>query len=74
MLKASVLITFIMQVRWMLDCYHHTLASPYMLKLASVDTNTLCVIWDVAQGTVLTEFFLGGKPIVDLQWLNSNVS
>ena len=58
----------------MLDSYHHTLASPYVLKLASVDATTQCVIWDVVQGTVLTEFLLGGKPVVDLQWLNTNVS
>ena len=64
----------IFKVRWSRECYHHTLASPYTLRLVSVDNGSHCVVWDVTQGTIISEFALGGKPLVDIQWLNTNVS
>ena len=63
-----------LQVRWSHDRRHHTLASPYSLRLASVDTNSTCVIWDVGQAAVVSEFVVGNKPLIDMQWLNTNVS
>ena len=63
-----------LQLRWSHHRQHHTLASPYSLRLASVDTSSLCVVWDVGQAAVLTEFSLGNKPLVDMQWLTTDVS
>ena len=62
------------QVSWARDRHHHTLTTPYRLRLASVDSHSHCVVWDVTQGTVAAEFSLGAKPLVDLQWLETNVS
>ena len=49
------------------------MVDPYRLRMASVDSSSSCVVWDVTQGTVMTEFSLGAKPLVDLQWLETNV-
>ena len=62
------------QLRWSTECHHHTLTSPYSLRLASVDSGSHCVVWDVNQGAPSAEFSLGTKPLVDLQWLHTNVS
>lgn len=62
------------QVRWAHDKQHHTLASPYSLRLASVDSSSTCIVWDVGQAAVMSEFVLGNKPLVDMQWLNASVS
>lgn len=62
------------QVCWARDRHHHhSVNAPYRLRLASVDTQSHCVIWDVAQGTVAAGFSLGTKPLIDLQWLETNV-
>jgi len=55
------------------DKFHRSASESYQLRLASVDGSSLCVVWDVTQGTVLSEFKLGSKPLVDLQWLETNV-
>ena len=65
--------TNVIKLRWSTECHHHTLASPYSLRLASVDTTSHCIVWDVNQGAVSAEFSLGTKPLVDLQWLHTNV-
>ncbi len=62
------------QVSWDRDRHHHSLTTPYRLRLASVDSHSHCVVWDVTQGVVATDFSLGSKPLVDLQWLETNVS
>ncbi|KAL5471412.1 hypothetical protein EMCRGX_G029528 [Ephydatia muelleri] len=65
----------VVKVRWYPECHHHSIAQPYTLRLASVDASSYCVIWDVGQGMVLSEFSLGnGKALVDLQWLTTNDS
>lgn len=61
------------QVSWASDRHHHSLVTPYQLLLASVDCNSHCVIWDVTQGTVTADFSLGARPLIDLQWLETNV-
>lgn len=38
-----------------------------------MDSSSHCVIWDVTQGMVAAEFSLGAKPLIDLQWLETNV-
>ncbi len=63
-----------LQVRWAPTTQHHTLNSPYSLRLASVDQSCVCVVWDVGEGGVYTEFSLGTRTLVDLQWLSINVS
>ena len=64
----------LLQVRWSKECYHHTLASPYLLRLASVNSASLCAVWDVSQACVLAEFTLGQKQVHDIQWLSTSVS
>ena len=66
-------IIFYDQVRWGRQVYHCTLATPYSLRLASVDTTGHCIIWDVGMTTPISEFSLGTRPFVDLQWLTTNV-
>lgn len=62
-----------LQVRWASDRYHHSMMEPYRLRLASVDSSSDCAIWDVTEGTVTTNFSLGSRPLVDIQWLEANV-
>ena len=64
----------LLQVRWSKERYHHTLASPYLLRLASVNSSSLCAVWDVSQACVLAEFTLGQKQVHDIQWLSTGVS
>lgn len=59
-----------LQVRWSNEKQHHTLASPYSLRLASVDSSSTCIVWDVGQATATCEFSLGHKTLVDMQWLD----
>lgn len=64
----------VIKVCWARDCrHHHSLTTPYQLRLASVDSASHCVIWDVTRGTVTADFSLGAKPLIDLQWLETNV-
>ena len=54
--------------------HQHSMSTPYSLKLCSVDSSGVCVTWDVAMGTVLCEFNIGSKSVVDMKWLHTNVS
>lgn len=58
---------------WSPDNVHHSLSSPYCLKLCSVDCTGICIVWDVSVATVLCEFNVGSKSIMDLKWLQDNV-
>lgn len=60
------------QVCWSPDNMHHTLLSPYCLKLCSIDCSGVCVVWDVSMATVLCEFSVGSKSVVGLKWLQDN--
>ncbi|XP_019864425.1 PREDICTED: WD repeat-containing protein 11-like isoform X2 [Amphimedon queenslandica] len=64
--------TNIIKVRWSRQLHHCTLASPYILRLASVDANGQCIVWDVGQATHISNFSIGNKPLVDIQWLTTN--
>jgi len=54
--------------------HQHSMSTPFSLKLCSVDNSGVCVTWDVAMGTVLCEFNIGSKSVVDMKWLHTNVS
>ncbi|XP_077970782.1 WD repeat-containing protein 11-like [Styela clava] len=58
------------KVKWATENYHHDVASPYSLRVASVDTSGRVVVWDVAQGNERAEFIENGKTLTDLEWLN----
>ncbi|XP_065883318.1 WD repeat-containing protein 11-like isoform X2 [Dysidea avara] len=60
------------QVCWCEDMHQHSMSTPYCLKLCSVDSSGVCVTWDVAMGTVLCEFNIGSKSVVDMKWLHTN--
>lgn len=63
----------VIKVCWARDRHHHhSVSTPYRLRLASVDAGSSCIIWDVTLGTVAAEFSLGNKPLIDLQWLETN--
>ena len=51
------------QVKWSLENYHHDLATPYTLRLASADHNGRIIVWDVAQASIRAEFSDGSKPV-----------
>lgn len=57
------------KVKWARDNYHHDSNSPYILRLASGDTSGNVIVWDISQGTAVTEFSEGNRPILDLEWL-----
>lgn len=56
-------------MKWARDNYHHDSNSPYILRLASGDTSGNVIVWDISQGTAVTEFSEGNRPILDLEWL-----
>lgn len=64
----------VIRVRWSSQLHHCTMVSPYVLRLASVDSLSQCIIWDIGQATPISEFSLGGKSLVDIQWLTTNDS
>ena len=51
------------QVKWSRENYHHDLATPYTLRLASADHNGRIIVWDVAQASIRAEFSDGSKPV-----------
>ena len=62
---------FNLQVKWSKENYHHDLASPYNLRLASADHNGVIIIWDVAQAAIRAEFSDSSKPVAGLLTLQS---
>ena len=63
------------KVRWCKESHHAGLgSSPYVLRLVSMDTSGLCVLWDVSEGSIITEFNCGPKQVNDIQWIINNVS
>lgn len=59
------------KVKWARENYHHDLNSPYILRLASGDAVGNVIVWDSPQGTSVTEFSDGNRPILDLEWLGT---
>ena len=45
--------------------------SPYVLRLASGDVAGNVIVWDIPQGSTVTEFSDGNRPILDLEWLGT---
>jgi len=62
---------FVVKIKWALENYHHDLASPYSLRLASADSQGRVIVWDVAQAAVRSEFSDGNKPIAEMAWLST---
>ena len=54
------------QVKWSRENYHHDLATPYTLRLASADHNGRIIVWDVAQASIRAEFSDGSKPVAGM--------
>uniref|UniRef100_UPI003AACEAED WD repeat-containing protein 11 n=1 Tax=Centroberyx gerrardi TaxID=166262 RepID=UPI003AACEAED len=59
----------VVKVRWSRENYHHSLSSPYSLRLASGDASGKIIVWDVVSGTAHCEIQEHSKPIQDLEWL-----
>ena len=51
------------QVKWSRENYHHSLSSPYSLRLASGDASGKIIVWDVVSGTAHCEIQEHSKPI-----------
>ncbi len=51
------------QVKWSRENYHHDLATPYTLRLASGDHAGRIIVWDVAHASIRAEFSDGSKPV-----------
>uniref|UniRef100_A0A8C1VF81 WD repeat-containing protein 11 n=1 Tax=Cyprinus carpio TaxID=7962 RepID=A0A8C1VF81_CYPCA len=62
--KASVV-----KVKWSRENYHHSLSSPYSLRLASADAAGKIIVWDVVSGMAHCEIQEHTKPIQDMDWL-----
>ncbi|KAJ8361510.1 hypothetical protein SKAU_G00180350 [Synaphobranchus kaupii] len=41
----------VVKVKWSRENYHHSLSSPYSLRLASADAAGKIIVWDVVSGT-----------------------
>uniref|UniRef100_A0A8C4QUC4 WD repeat domain 11 n=1 Tax=Eptatretus burgeri TaxID=7764 RepID=A0A8C4QUC4_EPTBU len=61
--------TPVVKVKWARENYHHDLAAPYCLRLASGDTSGKIIVWDVANGTPRCEIQEFTKPVQDINWL-----
>ncbi|KAL4641298.1 WD repeat-containing protein 11 [Arapaima gigas] len=59
----------IVKVKWSRENYHHSLSSPYSLRLASADATGKIIVWDVVSGTAHCEIQEHAKPIQDMDWL-----
>ncbi|KAJ8248191.1 hypothetical protein GJAV_G00239350, partial [Gymnothorax javanicus] len=59
----------VVKVKWSRENYHHSLSSPYSLRLASADAVGKIIIWDVVSGTAHCEIQEHAKPIQDMDWL-----
>ncbi|KAF8786440.1 WD repeat-containing protein 11 [Argiope bruennichi] len=64
----------IVKVKWANENYYHDLTHPYSLKLASLDTSGLIVVWDVKESKPISSFFETGKPATDIEWLSGRDS
>ncbi|CDQ80997.1 unnamed protein product, partial [Oncorhynchus mykiss] len=65
----SLLLALCLQVKWSRENYHHSLSSPYSLRLASADSAGKIIVWDVVSGTAHCEIQEHSKPIQDMDWL-----
>ncbi|XP_072335440.1 WD repeat-containing protein 11 [Scyliorhinus torazame] len=59
----------VVKVKWARENYHHSIGSPYSLRLASADTVGKIIVWDVATGAARCEIQEYTKPIQDMEWL-----
>ena len=50
-------------MKWARENYHHDVANPYSLRLASADISGRIVVWDVCTATVRAQFADGNRPI-----------
>ncbi|EDV20115.1 uncharacterized protein TRIADDRAFT_10380, partial [Trichoplax adhaerens] len=62
----------VVKVKWSLENYHHSLGSPYTLRLASADQAGNVIVWNVHDGSVIARFFKPGTSAVGhLEWFPS---
>ncbi|XP_069045129.1 WD repeat-containing protein 11 isoform X2 [Lepisosteus oculatus] len=59
----------VVKVKWARENYHHSMRSPYSLRLASADMSGKIIVWDVGNGTARCEIQEHSKPIQDMEWL-----
>ncbi|XP_066534821.1 WD repeat-containing protein 11 [Hoplias malabaricus] len=59
----------VVKVKWSRENYHHSLSSPYSLRLASADAAGKIIVWDVVSGMPHCEIQEHSKPIQDMDWL-----
>lgn len=59
----------VVKVKWSRENYHHSLSSPYSLRLASADAAGKIIVWDVVSGMTHCEIQEHTKPIQDMDWL-----
>ncbi|XP_051506829.1 WD repeat-containing protein 11 isoform X2 [Myxocyprinus asiaticus] len=59
----------VVKVKWSRENYHHSLSSPYSLRLASADAAGKIIVWDVVSGMAHCEIQEHSKPIQDMDWL-----
>ncbi|GFY16613.1 WD repeat-containing protein 11 [Trichonephila clavipes] len=64
----------VVKVKWANENHYHDLTHPYTLKLASLDTSGLIVVWDVKESKPISYFFETGKPATDIEWLSGRDS
>ncbi|KAG9275026.1 WD repeat-containing protein 11 [Astyanax mexicanus] len=53
----------VVKVKWSRENYHHSLSSPYSLRLASADAAGKIIVWDVVSGMAHCEIQEHAKPI-----------
>ncbi|KAG8183940.1 hypothetical protein JTE90_006865 [Oedothorax gibbosus] len=64
----------VVKVKWASENFYHDLQHPYSLRLVSLDTSGLIVVWDAKEAKALNSFFEVGKPITDIEWISGRDS
>ncbi|KAK2170890.1 hypothetical protein NP493_1127g02083 [Ridgeia piscesae] len=61
---------YVVKLKWSRENYHHDVANPYSLSLASADHNGRILVWDVSTAAVKCDFSDSSKPVADMEWLS----
>ncbi|XP_054721445.1 WD repeat-containing protein 11-like [Uloborus diversus] len=64
----------VIKVKWSHENFYHDGNHPYVLKLASADSNGLLIVWEVKEGKPISTFSEPGKPATEIEWLSGRDS
>nr|CAH8855103.1 unnamed protein product [Trichobilharzia regenti] len=59
----------VINVQWAPENYYHDDKSPFQLRLASVDSSGVIIVWDAFTATATSEFREADSSVLDMMWL-----